>query len=124
MVQEQDVGIVAYANDAPAVEAILRHRYTDFKVSEVGLDMQVARYSGDQLPEQVARPAATFANPEAVKALTDRLREVAGEANAEAFSAYIAQLLARVRICCTLYKVPPQRPQLATSKHCHTAVRI
>lgn len=96
MVQEHDVGIVAFANDAPAVNAILRHRYTDFKVSEIGADMQVARYTGDQLPEQVARPAASFESPEAVKALTDRLRDVAGAANADAFAAFISQLLARV----------------------------
>jgi hypothetical protein len=97
-ISECDVGITAFANDAAGIDAILRHRYTDFKVNEIGTDMQVAVYLGDTLPPQIKNAAVSFDNPEAVQALANRIQEVAGAENAETFTSYVKALLNRVRV--------------------------
>lgn len=36
-ISEEDMGIVAYANTAPGFAAVLKQRYSDFVVNEVGI---------------------------------------------------------------------------------------
>jgi hypothetical protein len=96
-ISERDVGICAFANSAAGIDAILRHRYTDFKVNEIGTDMQVAVYRGDACPPQITKAPASFDNPEAVQALAYKIQEIAGVKNAEAFKFFVGALLHRVR---------------------------
>jgi hypothetical protein len=53
---EAEVGILAFANDAPGFSAVLKHRFSDFVVAEVGSDGTVAQLFQAGLP-----PAASAA---------------------------------------------------------------
>ncbi|KAK2076832.1 hypothetical protein QBZ16_005058 [Prototheca wickerhamii] len=51
MTVEEDVGITAYANAAPAFAATLKHRFSDFKVNEIREDGSLVVLADTGLPE-------------------------------------------------------------------------
>jgi hypothetical protein len=115
MVLEADVGIEAFANNAPAFNAILRHRYTDFKVNEIAEDMSVARFQVDVAPAPTAA-RAPWSDANAVQKMVEAFQEVAGQHNADKLQAYLQRQKVRWPPACTLLS----RLQRACANHSYS----
>lgn len=103
MVDECSVGISQYANAAPAISGILRHRYSDFKVNEIDTRMRVARlFENDLFPAEIAdapvqRRVHSFDNESAIQACVKSFSDLAGSEHAAALLKLLQELRDRVR---------------------------
>jgi tRNA pseudouridine13 synthase len=99
-VREADVGIAEYANGAPGFTGILRHRYTDFCVNEVGFDGAVVRLTALAPPAAAPvvemAPAAALVAPADVAAAVAKLAGVAA-ADLTELAAFLAAAAAGER---------------------------
>lgn len=99
MLEEKDVGICAYANDAPGFDAILRHRYTDFKVNEIGPDMEVAVLTSLEEPKSLLKVATSHEFTQAsLEACAAAFSAVAEERHVAKLREFLAIILAQVRL--------------------------
>eukprot|EP00892_Ulva_mutabilis_P010850 jgi/Ulvmu1/8137/UM040_0033.1 len=89
MLHEGDVGITQYANAAPPITGILRHRYSDFQVNEIDAQMRVARLREEEMyPLADATPPAprrtfSFDNESAIQACVKQFSDLAGKEHAD-----------------------------------------
>jgi hypothetical protein len=101
--EEAQVGILAFASRAPGFDAILRHKYSDFKVNELSLDMHLAELR-DTDTQAAAEPAPATAGPRSTAALTPERAQACvaafrahfGDDMAGTLDAYLQQLSAQV----------------------------
>jgi hypothetical protein len=101
--EEARVGIRAVANSAAGFQAILRHRYSDFKVNEISLDMQVAdlRVTDAQRPAdspspRPARPTEAPLTLESARRHVQEFEAQFGQEMAGTLDAYLHQLIVQV----------------------------
>jgi tRNA pseudouridine13 synthase len=116
-VREADVGIAEYANGAPGFTGILRHRYTDFRVNEVGFDGAVVRLTTLAPPAAApvveTAPAAALLAPADVAAAVAELAGVAAGELTE-LAAFLAAAAAGERPAPVL--LPPLPDKAARSR--------
>jgi hypothetical protein len=98
MPSEQEVDITEYVSSAAAVQGILRHRITDFKVNEIDSRMRVARLMLEDLdaPKRVPE-ISSFDNEPAIRACVSSFGELAGGEKAENLRRFLHVLRDRVR---------------------------
>lgn len=102
MVDEGSVGITEFANDAAPISGILRHRYSDFIVNEIDMQMRVARLAEEDLFAKESSAASerivhSFDNEEAIQACVKQFSELAGSDHGSALSTLLETLRQRVR---------------------------
>ena len=94
--QEADVGIVAFATSAPPISAILRHRYTDFKVNEIDESMCLARLVVGEV-HVVKQAAKTWDNVAAADALVAALAACCNDSDVQQLGNFLERLRNNVR---------------------------
>ena len=99
---EEDVGIFAFANNAPPFDAILRHRISDFTVNEVSLDMEVAAPGRSQVQLTKPAPVPSWHSSEGAEKAEQMVGDFAMQAAPEhvaALRAFIEELTTQVLPC-------------------------
>lgn len=117
MVAERDVGIEVFSTATAPVSAIMRHRYTDFRVNEISEDMHVAKYVDDTLPVVKAKPAGTFEDQENVQRMLTEFEALVGAEKAETLNGFISNLQARVSPCHQAPHRSRLRKPISTRQH-------
>lgn len=110
MSTEESVGILSYANSLPGFRGILKQRFSDFIVNEVGLDGNVTRLSDLEAPpqeriqlvkvsEETVTEAAEEKETPSAQSLNDEysadvlaFKEIAGESNAKVLEDLLLQI--------------------------------
>jgi len=96
--EERDVGIIAFANAAEGFDAVLRHRFTDFKVNEIDKTGAVCKITSTAVPPSLLVPNVAVRLTDAgIAAAVAQFSEVAGAASAATLKEFLDKVMARVR---------------------------
>ncbi|KAL2478601.1 Pseudouridine synthase family protein [Forsythia ovata] len=100
-VEESDVGIFCYISKLPGFRGILKQRYSDFIVNEVGLDGNVVHLNSLEVPPEISeekteKTPVQLNNNYATE--IESFRALAGDSDAEKLKSFVNQIVSHVNV--------------------------
>ncbi|CAI9769628.1 unnamed protein product [Fraxinus pennsylvanica] len=98
-VEESDVGILCYISQLPGFRGILKQRYSDFIVNEVGLDGNVVHLTSLEVPAEISEEKeekTTVQSNNNYATEMESFLALAGDSDAEKLKSFVIQIASHV----------------------------